>query len=152
MLRQAVTPMGQLGRPKSKASKAAVPCVGKLADELKKWREKSLYPGPNDWIFPSYARAGKIPRSSGILVKDYLQEAARAAGIHLEPGKPFGLHSLRHGLCTWLISHGEDVRTVQALLRHSSPAITLQHYAHAVPQKMRDASQAASDAFFGVVN
>ncbi|MHB1549594.1 MAG: tyrosine-type recombinase/integrase [Vulcanimicrobiaceae bacterium] len=50
-----------------------------------------------------------------------------------------GLHSMRHSTGTWLIRAGVDVRTVAALLRHSSPATTLNVYAHEVEGAQADA-------------
>jgi integrase len=50
-----------------------------------------------------------------------------------------GLHSMRHSTGTWLIRAGVDVRTVAALLRHSSPATTLYVYAHEVEGAQADA-------------
>jgi integrase len=43
-----------------------------------------------------------------------------------------GVHAMRHSTGTWLIRAGVDVRTVAALLRHSSPTTTLNVYAHEV--------------------
>jgi integrase len=48
-----------------------------------------------------------------------------------------GLHSMRHSTGTWLIRAGVDVRTIAALLRHSSPATTLNVYAHEVGRASR---------------
>ena len=40
----------------------------------------------------------------------------------------FSPHDLRHSCATYLIQSGADVKTVQALLGHSNPAITLKYY------------------------
>jgi integrase len=60
-----------------------------------------------------------------MLVSDYLQPAARKAGI----AGPIGFHTLRRTLASALVANGSDVRLVQELLRHSSPLITLDAYA-----------------------
>jgi site-specific recombinase XerD len=39
-----------------------------------------------------------------------------------------GVHAMRHSTGSWLIRAGIDLRTVDALLRHSSPATTLNVY------------------------
>jgi integrase len=49
------------------------------------------------------------------------------------------LHDLRHFTGTLLINLGVDVKTVQAILRHSNPMTTLTRYVHEVPQSSRDA-------------
>ncbi len=43
-----------------------------------------------------------------------------------------GVHAMRHSTGSWLIRSGVDVRTVAAVLRHSSAATTLNVYAHEV--------------------
>jgi integrase len=50
-----------------------------------------------------------------------------------------GVHSMRHSTGTWLIRAGVEVRTVAALLRHSSPTTTLNVYAHEVEGAQADA-------------
>ncbi|HEX6450519.1 MAG TPA: site-specific integrase [Trebonia sp.] len=57
------------------------------------------------------------------------QPAARKAGF---PART-GLHCCRHFSASALIRFGESVKTVQAALGHSSPAITLGVYAHLRP-------------------
>jgi integrase len=55
--------------------------------------------------------------------------AARAAGLRARSG----LHVLRHLYASLLIRHGENVKTVQHRLGHSSAVITLNTYAHLWP-------------------
>lgn len=52
---------------------------------------------------------------------------ARAAGI-----KGATLHSTRHSVATWAIAEGGDIRSVQAVLGHSTASTTLNIYAGAV--------------------
>lgn len=42
-------------------------------------------------------------------------------------------HDVRHSAATWLLQSGADVRTVAAVLGHSSPVTTLNTYAHVLP-------------------
>ena len=44
----------------------------------------------------------------------------------------FDFHCLRHTFSTLLIQSGVDVRTVQSLMRHSTPTLTLGLYTHIV--------------------
>jgi site-specific recombinase XerD len=46
----------------------------------------------------------------------------------------FGYHNLRHSLASFLVRSKTDVKTVQALLRHSDVRTTLQLYAHSVSE------------------
>jgi LacI family transcriptional regulator len=46
------------------------------------------------------------------------------------------LFDFRHGLASWLVNQGTDVKTVQGLLRHSNVKTTLGLYAHQVNSSM----------------
>ncbi len=50
-----------------------------------------------------------------------------------------GVHAMRHSTGSWLIRSGVDVRTVAAILRHSSAATTLNVYAHEMEGAQADA-------------
>lgn len=54
----------------------------------------------------------------------------------------FNLHELRHTQATLLIGSGEDIKTVQHRLGHSSASLTMNIYAHAIEQNDRDAADA----------
>jgi integrase len=139
----------RIGKPKSKASRAAVPCVELLSQHLEEWRRESPYAGDDDWVFPSVRNKGKTPRSGSILVTDYLKRAAYDAGV-LKKGEKvqFGMHNLRHSLATYLIAVGRDVKTVQTILRQANPMTTLQRYAHGRSQDRPDAQGEMLSAFF----
>ena len=53
-------------------------------------------------------------------------------------GRVVDLHSLRHTHGTRLVANGADIKTVQALMRHATPALTLGVYVH------RDAGRMAA--------
>jgi integrase len=54
----------------------------------------------------------------------------------VKKGQQFGFHNFRHGLASWLVNQGTDVKTVQGLLRHSNVSTTLGLYAHRVNSSM----------------
>ncbi|HEY3325057.1 MAG TPA: site-specific integrase [Planctomycetota bacterium] len=54
-------------------------------------------------------------------------------------GRTLDLHALRHTHGTRLVASGADIKTVQALMRHSTPAMTLGIYVHADKGRMADA-------------
>jgi len=131
------------GLPKSKASKGPVPLHPLLAEFMLVWKEKTTYPQPGDWVFPSTRLNGKQPRVANMLVEDHLRPAAVKAGVlsshrdfrgQLVDDDPrrFGFHNLRHSLASFLIRIRTDPKTVQTLLRHSDVKLTLQFYTHAV--------------------
>ena len=134
---------GQVGMPKSKTSKGPVPLHPLLAHFMRLWRQKTQYPQPFDWVFPSFRLEGKKPRVANMLVEDHLRPAAVKAGVlsshrdlrgRLVDDDPrrFGFHNLRHSLASFLIRIRTDPKTVQTLLRHSDVKLTLQFYTHAV--------------------
>lgn len=125
-----------VNRLKTDDSEAPVPLTDLLADCLRAWQAETMYAKPDDWVFASKKNKGKTPRSSSVLTSDYLRPAAIAAGVKLKPGQRFGFHNFRHGLPSWLVNNGTDVKTVQGLLRHSNVTTTLGLYAHTVNGSM----------------
>ncbi len=65
----------------------------------------------------------------------YIQPAALRAGIT----KKLSWHTFRHTFSTLLKANGEDVKTVQELLRHAPTRITLDVYTQAVTLAKRQA-------------
>ena len=55
------------------------------------------------------------------------------------PINKFGWHTFRHSFGTLLKANGEDVKTVQELLRHANSRITLEVYTQAVTSNKRAA-------------
>ena len=70
-----------MGLPKTKASKGPVPLHPLLAEFMLRWKEKTAYSEPGDWVFASFRLKGKQPRVANMLVEDYLRPAAAKAGI-----------------------------------------------------------------------
>src|SRR6516162_4886116 len=136
---------GKVGWPKSKASKGPVPLHPLLAEFMFRWKRKTPYSQPGDWVFPSFKLRGQQPRVANMLVEDYLRPAAVKAGIlssHRDDNgrlvdddpRRFGFHNLRHSLASFLVRTRIDPKTVQALLRHADVKTTLQLYAHSVSE------------------
>jgi integrase len=134
---------GQVGLPKSKASKGPVPLHPLLAEFMLLWKQKTEYSQPSNWVFPSVRLNGKQPRVANMLVEDHLRPAAVKGGVlssHRDAKgllvdddpRRFGFHNLRHSLASFLIRIRTDPKTVQTLLRHSDVKLTLQFYTHAV--------------------
>ena len=134
---------GQVGLPKSKASKGPVSLHRLLAEFMLVWEKTTTYSHAVDWVFPSNRLNGKQPRVANMLVEDHLRPAAVKAGILLshrdergqlvdDDPRRFGFHNLRHSLASFLIRIRTDPKTVQTLLRHSDVKLTLQFYTHAV--------------------
>ena len=69
-------------------------------------------------------------------------EKARLGG----PGRPVGLHALRHSYCTNLVRAGADIEQLRALAGHSSIAVS-QRYLWSDTESRR----AAAEAMFAMV-
>ena len=124
-----------LGNCKTEASAKPVPMDSYMAEDLLRWRRQSVYASDDDYVFASETMRGKQPYWPDNLMKRHIQPVAKAIGIH----KKIGWHTFRHSFGTLLKANGEDVKTVQELLRHANSRITLDVYTQAVNSNKRAA-------------
>jgi integrase len=124
-----------VGNCKTEASAKPVPLDNYMAEDLLQWRRTSPYPMPHDWVFASPTMKGKQPYWPDNLMKRYIRPVAQKAGIQ----KRVGWHTFRHSFGTLLKANGEDIKTVQELLRHANSRITLEVYTQAVTSNKRAA-------------
>ncbi len=125
----------RITRCKTEASRKPIPLDPELAEVLLSWRLKSPYPLAGDWVFASPHKKGKQPYWPGSLFRVHLQPALKAAGI---PGD-VGWHTLRHTFGTLMKANGEDLKTIQELLRHANYKVTADTYTQAVTPTKRAA-------------
>jgi integrase len=124
-----------IGDCKTEASAKPVPLDAYLAEDLRRWRRQSAYAQDDDYVFASETMKGKQPYWPDNLMKRHIRPVAKANGIH----KSIGWHTFRHTFGTLLKANGEDVKTVQELLRHANSRITLEVYTQAVNSHKRAA-------------
>lgn len=124
-----------VGDCKTEASAKPVPLDSYMAEDLLRWRRQSAYASDEDYVFASETMKGKQPYWPDNLMKRYIRPVARANGIY----KNIGWHTFRHTYGTLLKANGEDVKTVQELLRHANSRITLEVYTQAVTSHKRAA-------------
>jgi integrase len=117
---------------KTNGSAAPVPLGELLADELRCWQKETMYPKPEDWIFPSTKLKGKTPISASMMTAANIRPAAVKVGIRLAKGQRFGFHNFRHSLATFLVNRGTDVKTIQGLLHHAKVTTTLDLYSQSI--------------------
>lgn len=92
------------------------------------YRVEKLAAGPS-YLSDGYvfARADGSPIHPNTYTKAF-RAAADRCGFH-----DVVLHGLRHTFATWLVGGGTDFKSVQTIMGHSTPAVTLAIYSHALP-------------------
>jgi integrase len=121
---------------KTETSRTAIPVAQSMALELaahvRQWPGETLLTGADGGQLSTWA----------------LERAMRTARAKV-PGLPGGFryHDLRHYLASLLIASGNDVKTVQARLRHASAKTTLDTYGHLWPDR-DESTRAAVEAVF----
>ncbi len=83
-----------------------------------------------------------VNRYGGRLSQRSIQKIVRSYAAHVGLGTQVHTHTLRHSFATHLLEGGADLRVVQDLLGHSSPATT-QVYTHVTNTEARKAYMAA---------
>lgn len=69
-------------------------------------------------------------------------------GFRTQAGFPeLRFHELRHSQATLLLANGTDLKTVQDRMGHANGAITLNWYAHSVPENDAKAAQLVGDLY-----
>jgi len=125
----------RIGPCKTEASQKPIPLDAELGEQVLSWRLKAPYNRPEDWVFASPHERGTQPYWPGSLFRVHLQPALRAVGII---GK-VGWHTLRHTFGTLMKANGEDIKTIQELLRHANYRVTADVYTQAMTTVKREA-------------
>jgi len=123
----------KITRCKTEASRKPIPLDAELAEVLLSWKLQAPYPQADDWVFASPHTKGKQPYWPGSLFRAHLKPALAAAGI----SGNVGWHTLRHTFGTLMKANGEDIKTIQELLRHSNYKVTADTYTQAVTPTKR---------------
>jgi integrase len=123
----------QVDDVKSDESRRQMSIDVSLLEVLKVWRQTTQFSQPEDWIFASPTKAGRLPWSYDQVWRMY-QKAAAAAGIG-----QLGTHSLRHTYRSWLDSVGTPVGVQQKLMRHADVRTTMNVYGDAATDEMTEA-------------
>ena len=118
---------------KTARSRRIVPLPAIAVGALRRQRGDRL-PRPVERVFPVAAST---------LTSAWIR-TVRRTGI-----APMRLHDLRHGAATLMLATGTPMRVIADTLGHSSPAITANVYAHALPAAQRDSADRLDAALRG---
>ncbi len=115
----------QIGTPKSDSSVRELPLPAFLLAML---REKRARAASDRFIFPGRDGAAIDPRT----MQNHFKALTRALNI---PNAH--VHTLRHTFATRCLEQHIGFEVLSQLLGHSSPRVTMDHYAHATDENMR---------------
>jgi integrase len=73
-----------------------------------------------------------------------MERKIRPAVAAAKVAKRVTWHVFRHSFATLLKGNGEDVKTVQESLRHSTVRMTMETYTQAIPEHVRQAQERVS--------
>jgi integrase len=111
---------------KTDGSRRTLTVARELMQRLQSRKQATQFSGPEDWVFASPVKIGRLPYSYTGVWRE-LQRAAEAAGI----GK-LGTHAFRHTYRSWLDAVGTPIAVQQKLMRHSDIRTTMNIYGDVV--------------------
>lgn len=145
-VRQSLTAYGEVKAPKSKAGVRTIAVDATTAEHLQRWKQRQA------------AELLKIGIRQGDDTPICCSEKGGLIDLHnferwwRQFRTRFGFddlkfHELRHTQATQLLANGVDVKTVQTRLGHSNASLTLNWYAHAIPENDEKAAQLVGELF-----
>jgi integrase len=100
-----------------------IPMTPQLVTALRHLRERDYATGDEDYVFATEAQPDKP--SDDKPLREAFQAARDAAGL-----KPIKMYNLRHSFGTTLAANNINIRTIQALMRHTRITTTEQYLAY----------------------
>jgi integrase len=132
---------GAMGAPKSAAGDREIPMSPIVVNTLREWR-LSCPKGNLGLVFPN--GAGNVENHANIVERGFFPLQQRT-GLVDEAGKPkYGFHALRHFAASLWIEQNFSPKRLQALLGHSSIAMTFDRYGHLFPSLEDDHAKLAA--------
>ena len=128
---------GEIGRCKTRSSRATLPMGRSVAVALCVWRKFTPYKADCDWVFASTETKGETPMDSKHAMRKFIRPAAKQAGVT----RWVHWHAFRYTYGTCLLAAGVNIAVVHELMRHSSARTTLQFYIRARKHLKRDAQK-----------
>lgn len=143
---QSLTQYGELKAPKTRAGLRTIALDVKTACRLARWKKEqagylSMLGLEQDGETPVFCSnvGGWFDLHN---FETWWRRFRRESGFE---GLKF--HELRHTQATQLLAQGVDVKTVQTRMGHSNASLTLNWYAHAIPENDRQAADMLGELF-----
>ena len=130
---------GRFDEPKTKRSARKIPIGEYTATILAQLRPANVNPGA--LVFAN-KKGGPLNRRN--LLRRHLQATCKTLGL-----PRITWHTLRHSNASLLDAAGASLGTVQSLLGHASPHVTLGIYLHGIPTEERRAVENVEKLVFG---
>jgi len=118
---------------KTAVSRKHLSIDGSLLEVLKTWKQTTQFSAPEDWVFASPTRLGRLPWSYP-RVWGAFQKAAEVSKV----GK-LATHTMRHSYRSWLDAVGTPVAVQQKLMRHADIRTTMNIYGDVVTNQESEA-------------
>lgn len=143
---RSITRSGAFKAPKSRAGVRTVSLDSSTVSHLRRWKREQAALLSRMGMEQKEATAVCCSEVGGYLrienVSHWWRKWSDGEGFE---GLCF--HELRHTQATQLLARGVDVKTVQARLGHSAASLTLDLYAHAMPENDREAADLIGEVF-----
>ncbi len=138
----------RISTPKTRSGRRIITLEPVLLDALREHRarqsERRLALG-EIWRDHGLVFASEVgtPIHGRNLLREYAA-LVRKAGV-----PDISIHGIRHTVATLAIGAGQDIRTLSDLLGHSKTSVTTDIYAHVLPHRKRELTQALSQIILG---
>jgi len=106
------------------STRRSVPMSDRLARELDRWSQRTVYGSDDDLVFAHPQSGGPLDRTK---LSRRFKQACADAGV-----RAVRFHDLRHTFATRLAASGQSMRAIQEFLGHADSKTT-QIYAHYAP-------------------
>ena len=133
MVRRAIID-GVVDEVKTRYSRAGLPLDPTLAEMAWRWKMRTVFAQPGDWVFASPFQGGRMPYRPWGVQQRRIKPAARKAALG-----DIGWHTFRHTFSSLLRANGEDLKVQQELLRHADIRTTMNVYTQAMTEQKRQA-------------
>jgi integrase len=140
-VRQRADAWGTMGPPKSEAGERTIALASMALNALREWK-LACPKGDLDLVFPN--GQGRVQMHSNIANRGFYPLQV-ALGIVDEHGKArYGFHCLRHFFASLMIDQQVPMKRLQAMLGHSTMAMTSDTYGHLFPDPAGDQERMAA--------